>query len=88
MSKVIIISVLMVLLSVCAQGRSEMSELIVHKAENNDPNPGPIGEKPYEMEGRKEERIPLIDFKDVSGWLVEGSNAEGWLYLTQTETLS
>jgi len=64
-----------------------MAELIIHKAENNDPNPGPIGEKPYEMEGRKEERIPLIDFKDVSDWLVEGSNAEGWLYLTQEQKL-
>jgi len=64
-----------------------MSNIIVHKAENQDPEPGLEGEKPYEMEGRKEERIPFVDFCNVSGWLVEGKDAEGWLYLSKEQKL-
>jgi len=62
-------------------------ELIIHEAKNLDPHPEPEGEKPYEMEGRKEERIPFIDFQDLSGWIVEGKNAEGWLYLSNEQKI-
>jgi hypothetical protein len=68
-------------------GRLAMSDTIIHNAQNQDPEPGLIGEKPYEMEGRKEERIPLVDFRDVSDWIVEGKDAEGWLYLSQEQKL-
>jgi hypothetical protein len=54
-------------------------EVITHPAENADPAAGPSGERPYEMAGRTEERVPLVAFDDVSGWLVEGQEAEGWL---------
>ncbi len=60
---------------------------ILHQAENRDPSPGPVGEKPYEMAGRAEERKPLFDFQDVSGWEVVGTDAEGWLYRSQDHKL-
>jgi len=58
---------------------------IIHPAGEADPNPGPPGEKPYEMAGRAEERTPLVSFDDVTGWVVEGHNAEGWLYRTDEQ---
>ncbi len=60
---------------------------IIHQGSNTDPNPGPTGEKPYEMAGREEPRAPLFDFTDVTGWLVEGHNAEGWLYRSEEQKL-
>ena len=62
-------------------------DTIVHAAENADPAPGPRGERPYEMAGRTEERTPLVAFDDVSGWLVEGQGAEGWLRRSQEQRL-
>ncbi|MCC6442573.1 MAG: hypothetical protein IT210_03835 [Armatimonadetes bacterium] len=62
-------------------------DIVAHEAQNEDPNPGPVGKKPYEMAGRQEERVPLIDFQDVSGWEVEGQDAEGWLYRSQEQKL-
>ena len=59
----------------------------INEAQNRDPSPGPEGEKPYEMEGRKEERSPFIDFQDVTGWLVEGRNAEGRLYRSNEQKI-
>lgn len=59
---IMLLSIIMILFlgSIQSQGGMNMSEqLIIHKAENKDPNPDIEGEKPYEMEGRKEERIPL-----------------------------
>ena len=40
-------------------------EPIVHGAVNVDPDPGPPGEKPYEMADREEARTPLFHFDDV-----------------------
>lgn len=51
----------------------------IHEVQNDDPLGGPPGAKPYEMMGRKEERAPLVSFASVSGWEVEGHDAEGWL---------
>jgi len=36
--------------------------------------PATVGARPYEMEGRREDRVPLIDFEDLSGWKVYCSN--------------
>ncbi len=58
-------------------------QVIIHPAGGADPEPGPVGEKPYEMEGRSEQGEPLVAFDDLTGWEVEGENAEGWLYLSQ-----
>ena len=62
-------------------------ETFVHKATNQDPNPGPPGTPPYEMKDRKERRGPLVTWQDVSGWRVEGKNAEGWLYRSEEQKL-
>lgn len=62
-------------------------DVIVHPATNVDPKPGPAGEMPYEMAGRTEERVPLVAFDAVSGWLVEGQDAEGWLFGSQEQRL-
>jgi hypothetical protein len=62
-------------------------EPIINPASNEDPTPGEPGEKPYEMADREEPRAPLVAFEDVSGWVVEGHNAEGWLYLTREQRL-
>ena len=29
------------------------------------------GARPYEMEGRKEDRVPLVGFEDLTGWTIE-----------------
>ena len=63
-------------------------EPILHRASNTDPNPGPVGEKPYEMAGRKEPRTPLFHFDgDITGWVVEGHNAEGRLVRSEERKL-
>ena len=33
-----------------------------------------VGVRPYEMEGRKEDRKPLADFEDLSGWTIQCEN--------------
>ena len=62
-------------------------DTLVHEALNADVAAGPVGERPYEMAGRVEERPPLVAFDDVSGWAVEGREAEGWLYRSQEQRL-
>ena len=42
------------------------------KATNEPPPDEKVGERPYEMAGRTEERVPLVDFEDLSGWEVRG----------------
>jgi len=68
-------------------GGSAVAQPVVHQAQNSDPEPGPVGERPYEMAGRREERLPLVAFDDVSGWVVAGQQAEGWLYGSQDRKL-
>lgn len=60
-------------------------ETYTHPGENTDPSPGPDGDPPYEMAGRPEPRAPLYDPGDVAGWIVEGHDAEGWLYQTREQ---
>lgn len=60
-------------------------EVTVHPAGAPDPNPGPPGSPPYEMEGRTIAHDPLVDFGSVEGWIVEGHDAEGWLYLSREQ---
>ncbi len=62
-------------------------EPVIHPAEDSDPDPGPPGEKPYEMAGRELSRPVLFDLQDVSGRLVEGHDAEGWLYRSEDQKL-
>lgn len=59
----------------------------VNLATPTDPDPGRPGTPPYEMAGRTEERLPLVDFQDVGGWVVEGQNAEGWLCRSEERKL-
>ncbi|HOX38565.1 MAG TPA: hypothetical protein PL033_11300 [Candidatus Brocadiia bacterium] len=62
-------------------------EPAVFKALNDDPNPGPVGEMPYEMAGREEERAPLVDFQNLDGWIAEGWDAEGKLFGSREQRL-
>jgi len=45
----------------------------------NEPPAVKVGARPYEMEGRTEERAPLFGFEDIAGWTVQdivGAEAE------------
>jgi len=54
--------------TVMKKDRTKTVLTTVNEARNWDDNELPIiGEKPYEMAGRKEERIPLVVFDDVTG---------------------
>ena len=72
--------VLTILSCLWLSGTTGAQEPVVHSTDSTDPMPGPAGQPPYEMAGRAEERPPLVAFDDVTGWEVEGRNAEGWLY--------
>lgn len=78
---------LWVILFFLGGGWAMSQDVIVHEASNVDPHPGPVGEQPYEMAGRVEERTPLITFEDVTGWEVEGTDAEGWLFSTEEQKI-
>ncbi len=54
-------------------------EMTANPAREVDPAPGPPGEPPYEMADREIAHNSLVDFTSVTGWVVEGHNAEGWL---------
>ncbi len=54
---------------------------------NHDPNQMKIGEKPYEMVDRVEQREPAATFMDCSQWIVETVNCTAGLYRTQEERL-
>jgi len=56
-------------------------------ASNTDASHGPPGVPPYEMAGRAEERVPLVDFQNLDGWVVEGQDAEGWLVRSEERKL-
>ncbi len=51
---------------------AEEAPAFVQQAVNGPPPDERVGERPYEMAGRKEERTPLVDFEDLSGWKVAG----------------
>ena len=52
---------------------------------NSDPDQKKTGQIPYEMEGRKEDRIPFADFDDCTQWKVTSKNCEVKLYRTQEQ---
>ena len=52
---------------------------------NRDPYQKSIGEMPYEMKDRTEERIPLISFDDAEKWKVTTKNCEVKLYRTKEQ---
>lgn len=60
-----------VLLSVLLFGAMESPNRVV-MAQNQVTDTEPVGQRPYEMvwADRSEERIPLVDFEDLSGWTV------------------
>lgn len=55
----------------------------VEKGVNHDPKQKEVGKPPYEMEGRKEAREPLLTFDDCSLWQIRTDRAEAMLYRTQ-----
>lgn len=51
----------------------------VKPALNEPPQPTTTGARPYEMEGRKEDRVPLFGFENLTGWnvhCIEGADAQ------------
>lgn len=54
---------------------------------NSDPTQKSIGKAPYEMEGRKETRVPTITFDDCTRWQVKTKNADAQLYRTQEQKI-
>lgn len=44
---------------------------MIKPALNDPPAPETAGVRPYEMEGRTEDRTPLFGFEDLAGWTVE-----------------
>lgn len=55
------------------------------KGINQDPTQKNVGDKPYEMEGRKEAREPFLTFDDCTQWQVRTWNSEANLYRTQEQ---
>lgn len=49
--------------------------------------PSVIGQMPYEMKDRKEERTPFLTFEDCSGWIVESSGANAFLNRSQDQRM-
>lgn len=54
---------------------------------NTDPSQTRIGEKPYEMATRVEDKIPIITFEDCTKWTIETENCNANLYRTEEEKL-
>ena len=52
---------------------------------NHDPNQKQIGEMPYEMKGREEDRIPIANFDDCTKWKVTSKNCDVKLFRTQEQ---
>ncbi len=55
--------------------------------ENHDPYAQGKGLRPYEMQGRIEERTPLMTFEDCTQWTVETKGAEAALYRSNDQLL-
>ena len=47
---------------------------VTKPAINEPPTGEKVGSRPYEMENRRDDRIPLVDFQDLAGWTVECAN--------------
>ncbi len=54
---------------------------------NNDPFQKKVGEKPYEMADRLEDKIPVATFEDCTKWIIETENCDANLYRTEEEKL-
>jgi len=67
--KTAILLAIAIILAACAV--SQGAEPMIRPALNDPPQPETAGVRPYEMEGRTEDRAPLVDFEDLSGWTVE-----------------
>lgn len=52
---------------------------------NHDPDQKEVGEKPYEMEGRKEAREPDITFDDCTIWQIRNVAGEAALFRTREQ---
>lgn len=84
---VLVLLTLAVLYPCFSGGAPAMAQtVVVHPAENLDPEQNPPGVMPYEMAGRPE-GTPLVSFDNVTGWEVVGSNAEGRLYQSADQHL-
>ncbi|MCX6374913.1 MAG: hypothetical protein NTU88_02530, partial [Armatimonadetes bacterium] len=60
----------------------------VKSALNEPVSPVSAGTRPYEMEGRKEDRVPLVDFEDLTGWTAKCENgAEGDVIRTREQQM-
>lgn len=57
------------------------------KGINNDPLQTIVGEKPYEMANRVEDKTPVATFEDCTKWTVETGNCRANLYRTEEEKL-
>ena len=58
---------------------AEDASMTVKPALNEPPSPVKAGARPYEMEGRRDIRVPLVDFQDLTGWTItceDGANAD------------
>ena len=75
------------LVLLCLAITASAQDVLVHEGSNLDPNPGKVGERPYEMAGRREARRPFVTFEDCTQWRVEGRSAEAFLYRTQERRL-
>ena len=53
---------------------SESKTMAVKPANNVPPTTETAGARPYEMANRKDVRVPLVDFQDLTGWTVECAN--------------
>jgi hypothetical protein len=54
---------------------------------NFDPSSQAIGDKPYEMATRKENKVPVVDFENCEKWIIETENAETDLYLSSEQRI-
>ena len=53
---------------------SEDAAMTTRPALNQPASPTTVGLRPYEMEGRTEDRAPLVDFEDLNGWTIQCLN--------------
>ncbi len=82
------IALLLSELSVCFAAASEEPPMTLKPALNQPSQPVRPGGRPYEMEGRKEDRVPLFGFEDLSGWTVQCfGGADGELVRTREQQL-
>ncbi len=61
---------LILLLTICCPVLLEGAAM-TKPALNEPGSPVAVGSRPYEMDGRTEDRTPLVDFEDLTGWTVE-----------------